>query len=247
MLPDGKYVYDGLESEFVDEEDFFGELREKEVSGYIELKKDSRNCYGLIEDGEVKEIKILKEGEVKVVEGRNDLEALLDEGGFAVDVVDCRESAVEITAIKLRNKVVKTGISSADIDIPSFLRTNVTEQGNDCHIIILGDDGLGILTMLEGIPKNAKYSTEDEIRIGTRALDKLLDFMENNDVNIDVYTLTKEEKDELETETEIVNEQIEKELSEISDSFDDKADELLDDMGLGTLTEESQEEETSEG
>ena len=233
MLPEGEYLYKDLSSEFVDLEKLIDEIDEEKVSGYMSFEGDEQKGFAVLDRGEIGRIKIRRNGHERIEKGADSVREILQSGEYTVQVVDCNESGHEIVDIKLENEEIKSGLDTDEIDVPSFLATNITDQENDCHIILISDDYSGVVTMVDGIPTQAKLSTPDEIVVGDDALEKALEYIDEGEVSIDIYRMSEEEIEEQESGKEVIGERMEDELEGISDEFEDKADDLLDDMGLG--------------
>lgn len=249
MLPEGEYLYKDLSSDFVDVDKLINEIREEGVSGYLSFENDQGNESGFAELslGEPGRVKIVRDGEEHTDEGVEALKRILEDGSYTVQVVACDESGQEVVGIKLENEEIKSDISADDIEVPSFLSTNITDQKNDCHLILLSDGYSGVITMVDGIPEEAKVSTPTEIFVGNEALKKALDYIEEGEVTVDVYMMTEEEVEEKEERDEAIGERMKGELEGISEEFEEKADELLNDMGLDFMAEDNEEEEDMEG
>jgi len=249
MLPEGDYLYKDLSSEFVDLEKLFDEIREEKTSGYLSFESEEENETGfaVLDRGSPGKVKVLSNGHERIEEGRDAIERTLKSGSYAVQVVDCDESAREIVNIKLENEKIKTDISAKDIDVSNFLATNLTDQENDCHIILISDEYSCVITMVDGIPTQAKFSKADEIFVGNDALDEALEEIERGDVTIDIYEMTEEESKEHSGQEETIGERMEGELEGMSEEFEDKADDLLDDMGLGVIGEEENDSDAGGG
>ncbi|MFP4174968.1 MAG: hypothetical protein ACLFSW_04235 [Halobacteriales archaeon] len=233
MLPEGEYLYKDLSSEFVDLEKLLEEIDEEKVSGYMSFESDDERGFAVLDRGEVGRLKITRNGRERIEDGANAVRDVLQKDEYTVHVVDCNESGREIVDIKLQNEEIKSGIDTEDIEVPSFLATNITDQENDCHIILISDDYSGVVTMVDGIPTQAKLSTPDEILVGNDALEKALNYINSGEVSIDIYRMSEDEVEEQESGKQVIGEHMEDELEGISDDFEDKADDLLDDMGLG--------------
>ncbi|MFW5983628.1 MAG: hypothetical protein ACOCRA_00290 [Halobacteria archaeon] len=233
MLPEGEYLYKDLSSEFVDLEKLLEEIDEEKVSGYMSFESDGERGFAVLDRGEVGRLKITRNGRERIEDGANAVRDVLQKDEYTVHVVDCNESGREIVDIKLQNEEIKSGIDTEDIEVPSFLATNITDQENDCHIILISDDYSGVVTMVDGIPTQAKLSTPDEILVGNDALEKALNYINSGEVSIDIYRMSEDEVEEQESGKQVIGEHMEDELEGISDDFEDKADDLLDDMGLG--------------
>lgn len=242
MLPEGEYLYKDLSSDFVDVGKLIDEIREEGVSGYMSFESDGGNESGFAElsSGEPGRVKILRDGEEHTYEGVEALKKILKDGSYTVQVVGCDESGQEIVSIKLENEEIKSDISANDIEVPSFLSTNITDQKNDCHLILISDGYSGVVTMVDGIPEEAKVSTPTEIFVGNEALRKALEYIEEGKVTVDVYMMTEEEIEEKEEKDEAIGERMKGELEGISEEFEEKADELLDDMGLDFMAEDDE-------
>jgi hypothetical protein len=232
MLPEGEYLYKDLSSEFVDLEKLLSEIRQESVSGYMSFEGENERGFAVLDQGEIGRIKITRNGRERLEEGEEAVSDLLKSGEYTVQVVDCNESGREIVDIKLENEEIKSGIDTGGIDIPNFLATNITDQENDCHIILISEDYSGVVTMVDGIPTQAKLSTPEEIVVGEDALEKALGYIDAGDVTIDIYRMSEREREEQTSGEEVIGERMEGELEGISDEFEDKADDLLDDMGL---------------
>ena len=246
MLPEGEYLYKDLSSEFVDLEKLIEEIGEENVSGYMSFENEDERGFAVLDRGEIGRVKITRNGRERTEEGTDAVRDILQKDEYTVQVVDCNESGREIVDIKLQNEEIKSGIDAADIDVRSFLATNITDQENDCHIILISDDYSGVVTMVDGIPTQAKLSTPDEILVGNDALEKALGYIDAGEVDIDIYRMSDEEVEEKESGKQVIGEQMEGELEGISDEFEDKADDLLDDMGLG-MGEKGEEDEDDGG
>ncbi len=248
MLPEGEYLYKDLSSDFVDFDKLMNEIREERVSGYIGFESNEGEETGFAElnDGGAGRVKIYRDGEEIVEEGKDALGKIIKEGGYTMQVVDCDESEQEIVKIKLENEEIKKDISTEDLDVPNFLSTNITDQENDCHLVLLSDDYSGVVTMVNGIPEQAKVSTPKEIFVGNAALKKALEYIEEGEVSLDIYRMTDMEIEEKEDTDEAIGERMKGELEGISEEFEKKADELLDDMGLDFMAEDSDGEEATE-
>lgn len=248
MLPEGEYLYKDLSSEFVDLEKLLDEIREEQTSGYMSFEGENgdERGFAVLDRGEIGGIKIRRNGHERTEDGAEAVRDILENGSYTVQVVDCNESGREIVDIKLRNEEIKSGINPEDVEFPSFMATNITDQENDCHLILISDDYAGVVTLVDGIPTQAKLSTPDEILVGNSALEKALDSIEAGEVSVDIYRMTEEEAEEKGGE-EVIGERMEDELEGISDEFEDKADDLLDDMGLGMGEEGGDEGEGDEG
>jgi hypothetical protein len=240
MLPEGEYVYKDLSSDFVDVDKLIDEIREEGVSGYLSFESESGGERGFAEldQGEPGRVKSITNGEERITDGPGALAEILEEGGYTVQVVDCGESGQEIVDIKLKNEEVKSGISTEEVDVPQFLSTNITDQKNDCHVILISEGYSGVITMVDGVPEQAKVSTPTEIFVGNDALNKALEYIEEGKVSIDVYMMTDEEVKEKEEAEEAIGERMKGELEGISEEFEEKADDLLADMGLDFMAEE---------
>jgi len=232
MLPEGEYLYKDLSSEFVDLEKLLDEIREEQTSGYLSFEGDNQRGFAVLDRGETGRIKISKNGHERIEEGEGEVRDILENGSYTVQVVDCNESGREIVDIKLENEEIKSGIDTEEIDVAGFFATNITDQENDCHIILISDEYSGVVTMVDGIPTQAKLSTPDEILVGNDALEQSLGYIRDGDVSIDIYRMSEKEVEEQDTGEEVIDERMEGELEGISDDFEDKADDLLDDMGL---------------
>jgi hypothetical protein len=233
MLPQGETVYEDLSSDFVETEDFLSDLADSEVTGYLSFEGDGGHGFALVEDGEPRTIKLFENGDERVLEGRSGIVDLFDRGSYTVDVVDCDESGREIVKIKVSNEEFKSGIDTGDIDLRNFLATNVTDQDNDCHLMMVDETTTAIVTFVEGLPVQAKYSTPEEILVGAEALDRILDYLQEHDTEVDIYKLTeKEVEEEVGEKEEVIGEHVEDELQDLSSTFEEKADDLLDEMGM---------------
>lgn len=232
MLPEGEYLYKDLSSEFVDLEKLLDEIREEQTSGYLSFEGDSQRGFAVLDRGETGRIKISRNGHERIEEGEEAIRDILENGSYTVQVVDCNESGREIVDIKLENEEIKSGINTDEIDVASFFATNITDQENDCHIILISDEYSGVVTMVDGIPTQAKLSTPEEILVGNDALEESLGYIGGGDVSVDIYRMSEKEIEEQDTGEEVIDERMEGELEGISDDFEDKADDLLDDMGL---------------
>ncbi|MFW5929408.1 MAG: hypothetical protein ACOCT0_03195 [Halobacteriota archaeon] len=234
MLPEGDKVVEDLETEFLPSVDeLLAELHDKRVTGYVEFEGSGSRGFAALDAGDPGKIKLVTRGEEETFSGAEGLKDVFDSGSYTVQVVDTSESGREIVEIKLNNQEIKTDMSADDVDLPKFLKTNITEQNNDCHIVVFGDAYSGVVTMVDGIPAQAKVSTEDEILIGDDALRQVLDGADAGEVVIDIYRISDEEGERDEVAEEVIGERMEEELSSISSDFEEKADDLLDDMGLG--------------
>lgn len=229
MLPEGNYVYEDLSSEFVELDKLVGELIQDEVTGYLKFDGGDTTGFALIERGEPRKIKVEDGDGGHIKEGRSGLAEILQDGNYMIDIVECSEAGRQIVEIKIENEEVQTDISSEDIDLPDFLATNITDQKNDCHIIMVAGQDTGVITMLDGLPSEAKFNRPGEILIGNEALEKIIKYIEEeDDAHLDIYRVPEDAQVE-----EEMADQIEGELQGISETFEDKADDLLDEMGLG--------------
>lgn len=242
MLPEGEYIYKDLSSDFVDVDKLIDEIREERVSGYLSFKSEDSGEKGFAEldQGEPGRVKSIRNGEERITDGAEALTEILEEGGYTVQVVDCGESGQEIVNIKLENEEIKSGISTEEMDVPQFLSTNITDQKNDCHLILISEGYSGVITMVDGVPEQAKVSTPTEIFVGNDALSKALEYIDEGEVSIDVYRMTDEEVKEKEDTEEAIGERMKGELEGISEEFEKKADDLLADMGLDFMAEEGE-------
>ncbi len=232
MLPEGEKVVEDLETEFLPSVDeFLEELKQKRVTGYISFEGNDGEGFAAVDAGVPGKVKVTRNGVEKVEHGADGLREVFDTGSYTVQVVDCSESGREIVDIKLNNDEIKTDMKAGDVDLPKFLKTNITEQKNDCHIVVFAERYSGIVTMVDGIPAQAKLSTEDEIHIGDEALQRILEGTREGGVVLDIYRISEDSTDQV--AEEVIGEQMEDELESISSDFEDKADDLLDDMGLG--------------
>lgn len=240
MLPEGEYLYKDLSSDFVDVGKLIDEVREEKVSGYLSFESEEGGERGFAEldKGEPGRVKKIRNGEESIREGAKALRGILEEGGYIIQVVDCNESGQEIVDIKLKNEEVKSGISTEEINVPQFLSTNITDQKNDCHLILISEGYSGVITMVDGVPEQAKVSTPTEIFVGNKALSEALDYIEKGEVSIDVYRMTDKEVEEKEKTEEAIGERMKGELEGISEEFEKKADDLLSDMGLDFMSED---------
>ena len=240
MLPEGEYLYKDLSSDFVDVVKLIDEVREEKVSGYLSFESEDGDERGFAEldQGEPGRIKRIRNGEESITSGAEALTEILGEGGYTVQVVECNESGREIVDIKLKNEEIKSGISTEEVDVPQFLSTNITDQRNDCHLILISEGYSGVITMVDGVPEQAKVSTPTEIFVGNKALREALDHIEKGEVSIDVYMMTDEEVEEKEKAEEAIGERMKGELEGISEEFEKKADDLLADMGLDFMAED---------
>ena len=243
MFPEGEVLKESRISDPEEAENLIQEISKKSFSGYITLK-NSNKIYCLVKDGQIKNIKTDDKENQKHINTkttdeknghieRNGLTEILSAGEYRVSVVECPEQSIEILKVKFRNGSVKVNKD----DPRRSLREGVMGEGGSCYIITVYGDSVGIVTMVEGVPDSAKFVSREGVRIGNRALEKILRVIERRDADTEIYQLTEEEKKEIESETEIVSEHIEEELEGISESFEQKADELLDDMGLDTMKE----------
>ncbi|MDZ7687943.1 MAG: hypothetical protein U5J64_04325 [Halobacteriales archaeon] len=249
MLPEGEYLYKNLSSEFVDVDKLINEIREERISGYLSFEGEEENEKGFVElqNGEPGRVKIYKDGEERVEDGESALKGILKNGSYTVQVVDCNESGQEIVKIKLENEEIKSDISTDDIEVPEFLSTNITDQENDCHLVLLSDGYSGIITMVDGIPEQAKISTPTEIFVGNEALKKALGYIDEGKVSLDIYRMTEAEKEEKDDIDEAIGERMKGELEGISEEFEKKADDLLNDMGLDFMMEDGEDGEETDG
>lgn len=249
MLPEGEYIYKDLSSDFVDVGKLINEIREERVSGYLSFESEDGGERGFAEldKGEPGRVKKIRNGEERITDGAEALTEILEEGGYTVQVVDCGESGQEIVDIKLKNEEIKSGISTEGVDVPQFLSTNITDQKNDCHLILISEGYSGVITMVDGVPEQAKVSTPTEIFVGNEALNKALEYIDEGEVSIDVYRMTDEEVKEKEDTEEAIGERMKGELEGISEEFEKKADDLLADMGLDFMAEEGEGGEGSDG
>ena len=240
MLPEGEYLYKDLSSDFVDVDKLIDEIREEEISGYLSFENEEGDVSGFAElsSGNPGRVKTVRNGEEHTDEGVEALKKVLGDGSYTVQVVECDESGQEIIGIKLENEEIKSDISADEIEVPDFLSTNITDQKNDCHLILLSDGYSGVITMVDGIPEEAKVSTQTEILVANEALKEALNYIEEGEVTVDVYMMTEEEVEEKEEREEAIGERMKGELEGISEEFEEKADELLDDMGLDFMTED---------
>lgn len=237
MLPEGNKVVEDLETEFLPSVDeLVEELQDSRVTGYISFEGSGGEGFGALDAGVPGKIKLERNGVEKVEHGAEGLKEVFDNGSFTVQVVDCSESGREIVDIKLNNDEIKTDMSVDDVDLPKFLKTNITEQNNDCHIVAFADSFSGVVTMVDGVPAQAKLSTGDEVMMGDEALRTVIDGAAAGGVVLDIYRISEESTDEV--AEEVIGEQMEDELEGISDDFEDKADDLLDDMGLDLAGED---------
>ncbi len=242
MLPDGKKVVEDLETEFLPSVDeLVEELQDKRVTGYISFSGSDGEGFGAVDAGVPGKIKFERNDVEKIEHGADGLKNIFENGSFTVQVVDCSESGREIIDIKLNNDAIKTDMSADDVELPKFLKTNITEQNNDCHIVVFADDFSGVVTMVDGVPAQAKLSTEGQVLIGDEALQRVLAGAEEGGVVLDIYRISEDDTDEV--AEDVIGEQMEDELESISDDFEDKADDLLDDMGLDFAGEEGAAEE----
>jgi len=240
MLPEGEYLYKNLSSEFVDVDKLVNEIREERISGYLSFEGEEENKKGFVEleNGKPGRVKIYSDGKERVEDGGSALKEILKNGSYTVQVVDCSESGQEIVKIKLENEEIKSDISTADIDVPDFLSTNITDQENDCHLVLLSDGYSGVVTMVDGIPEQAKMSTPTEIFVGNEALRKALGYIDEGKMSLDIYRMTEEEIEEKGDVDEAIGERMKGELEGISEEFEKKADDLLSDMGLDFMAED---------
>jgi hypothetical protein len=243
MLPEGEYLYKDLSSDFVDVDKLLDEVGEEGVSGYLSFESDDSDERGFAELslGEPGRLKVMRNGKEHTDEGQEGLEKVLKKGSYTVQVVECDESGQEIVSIKLENEEIKSDISTEDIDVPNFLSTNITDQKNDCHLLLISEEHSGVVTMVDGIPEEAKISTPKEIFVGNEALNKALEYIDDGEVTVDVYEMTEEEVEEKQEAESAIGERMKGELEGISEEFEEKADELLDDMGLDFMAEEDEE------
>lgn len=231
MLPEGNKVVEDLETEFLPSVDeLVEELQDSRVTGYISFEGDDGEGFGALDAGVPGKIKVVRNDVEKVEHGVEGLKDVFENGSFTVQVVDCSESGREIVDIKLNNDEIKTDMQADEVDLPKFLKTNITEQGNDCHIVVFSDGYSGVVTMVEGVPAQAKLSTGGEVLMGDDALQRVLEEADGGGVVLDIYRISEDSTDEV--AEQVIGEQMEDELESISDDFEEKADDLLDDMGL---------------
>ena len=231
MLPEGNKVVEDLETEFLPSVDeLVEELQDNRVTGYISFEGDDGEGFGALDAGVPGKIKVERNGVEKVEHGAEGLKEVFESGSYTVQVVDCSESGREIVDIKLNNDEIKTDMKVDDADLPKFLKTNITEQNNDCHIVVFAAGFSGVVTMVDGVPAQAKLSTGEEVLMGDQALRRVLDEADSGGMVLDIYRISEDSTDQV--AEEVIGEQMEDELESISDDFEDKADDLLDDMGL---------------
>ncbi|MDY6773991.1 MAG: hypothetical protein SVS85_02225, partial [Candidatus Nanohaloarchaea archaeon] len=165
MLPEGDYIYEDLSSDFADTDQLLEELKEKKVTGYLKFENENEKGFTILERGVPGKMKIVRNSHEEIRNG-DSLSEVLEEGSYTVEVVDCNESGREIVQIKLENEEIKSDISTGEVDISQFLSTNITDQENDCHIIMISGGDTGVITMSDGLPRQAKFSTSGEIMVG---------------------------------------------------------------------------------
>lgn len=249
MLPEGEYLYKDLSSDFVDIDKLVEEIRDEGISGYMSFESEDGEESGFAElnSGEPGRLKVVRNGEAETDEGVDALKNVLGNGSYTVQVVKCDESGQEIIGIKIENEEIKSDISAEDIEVDSFLSTNITDQKNDCHLVLISEEHSGVITMVDGIPEEAKISTPTEIFVGNEALKRALKYIDDGEVTVDVYMMTDEEVEKKEEAESAIGERMKGELEGISEEFEEKADELLNDMGLDFIAEEDEESDEGDG
>lgn len=249
MLPEGEYLYKDLSSDFVEVGKLLDEIREEKVSGYLSFESENGEQRGIAEldQGMPGRVKTIRNGDERTREGVSALSEILEEGSYTVQVVECNESGQEIINIKLNNEEIKSDISAGDVNFPEFLSTNITDQRNDCHLVLISEGYSGVITMVDGVPEQAKISTPTEIFVGDEALSRALEYIEEGEVSVDVYRMSDEEVEEKEKAEEAIGERMKGELEGISEEFEEKADDLLADMGLDFMAEDGEDGTDEDG
>jgi len=245
MLPEGEYLYKDLSSDFVDVDKLLNEISQEDVSGYLSFESEEGDESGFAEltRGMVGRMKIIRNGDESVddSDGGDALKEVLKGGSYTVQVVECDDSGEGDSQHKARkrgNKVRHIYRQHRPTTVPLHERDR-PEERLSYHNPVGGSRRRRDYGGRN--PRRGEDEHTTEIFVGDEALKEALGLIEDGEVTVDIYDMSEEDVKEKEESEEAIGERMQGELEGISDEFEDKADELLDDMGLDFMKEGDEE------
>ncbi|MDY6764327.1 MAG: hypothetical protein SV377_01355 [Halobacteria archaeon] len=237
MLPEGNKLYDNLNSNFIQLDELVQELEDHQLDGYMKFEGGDTEGFVYFETGLPQKAKITENGQERVEESMSEVISVLSDGSYTLQVVECDDSELDIIRRQFESEQMYEDLSSSYIDLRSFLR-DLTEQELDCYIVMKDETKTGIIMMDGGIPSATAFNLRDRDIRGKEALEELLSYAEANDMTIDVFKVTKDEEGGIQEQVE-EGPDLESELEGIASDFEGKADDILDEMGLGNVKNDS--------
>ncbi|MDY6776157.1 MAG: hypothetical protein SV253_08835 [Halobacteria archaeon] len=226
MLPDCETVYENLKTSFVDVEALRDDIERQGLSGYLRFEGNGEEGVTVFEDGMAKTTKI--EGQTRtgteVHDGFEEALSSLESGEYRIEVADCGETELEIIRNQMTGEKIEEDLSTRYINLRNYLLK--LDDDFDGYLTINEEEIQGMVTIDRGDASGAILETDGEAVMGNEAVDEILSMSESRNLHLDVY------KVEAETEDGETTDEIKQEIEKISEDFEDKADEILDDMGL---------------
>ncbi len=224
MLPDCETVYENLKTSFVDVEALRDDIKRQRISGYLRFEGRGDEGVVVFEEGEPQKARVETGDTTEVLEEFDEVLEILATGEYSLEVSDCDDTEIQIIRNQMTGSIVEENLSTRYINLRNYLLK--LDDDFDGYITVDEDEFQGMITIEDGDASGAILETDGEAVMGNDAIDEILGASEERNLHLDVYRIEEETNDDETTD------RVKQEIEKISEDFEDKADEILDDMGL---------------
>ncbi|XGI84630.1 hypothetical protein ACEU6E_05125 [Halorutilales archaeon Cl-col2-1] len=224
MLPDCETVYENLKTSFVDVEALRDDIERQRISGYLRFEGRGDEGVVVFEEGEPQKARVETGDTTEVLEEFDEVLEILATGEYSLEVSDCDDTEIQIIRNQMTGSIVEENLSTRYINLRNYLLK--LDDDFDGYITVDEDEFQGMITIEDGDASGAILETDGEAVMGNDAVDEILGASEERNLHLDVYRI------EEETDDDETTDRVKQEIEKISEDFEDKADEILDDMGL---------------
>jgi hypothetical protein len=185
LLLRNKPLVQNLKSNYVRIEELILEMKEKKLTGFIEVKLKNSKDILLYNSGKV--VKVLRiDPDVRITD-KNSVVFDLVRVGAVFSVYEMKENFVKMILFSIENELLYKNLTTEFIDIRKLMKKLQKDEFSGGIHVCHGDCEGGIL-MESGLPSESVYMEKDVIEEGAEALENIVRESERKITNVDVFT-----------------------------------------------------------
>ena len=185
FLLKNKPLVQNLKSNYVRIEELILEMKEKKLTGFIEVKLKNSKDVLLYNSGKV--VKVLRIDHDVHITDKNSVVFDLVRVGAVFSVYEMKENFVKMILFSIENEPMYKNLTTEFIDIRKLMKKLQKDEFNGVIHVYSSDCEGGIL-MESGLPSESVYVEKDIIEEGAEALENIVRESERRIANVDVFT-----------------------------------------------------------
>lgn len=185
LLLRNKPLIQNLKSNYVRIEELILEMKEKGLTGFIEVKLKNSKDILLYNSGKV--VKVLRIDSAVHITNKNSVVFDLVKVGAVFSVYEMKENFVKMILFSIENELLYKNLTTEFIDMRKLMKKLQKDEFSGVIHVYHGNCEGGIL-MESGLPSESVYIEKDIIEEGAEALENIVRESERKIINVDVFT-----------------------------------------------------------